>query len=241
MKSSEPLVFTLSRIENLMHQVSFDPVRMNGKIITNTSLVDKRYLNEALSVFYDVIQSGLSVSPLITLVEEKELIKIRTACSLTISGVLLKSGIPVRPKGGGLIEVIEREPVRFTDMLMYWATTIDPIDVLTAQELTDITGMMRTGNGRILGNLQEAPMLARERIEEVLERLTSAEFTGVLELSEPNMNVLGVSVERDHMGIALVGGTNLVAAARECGINILHESISGLTDIREMKHIEELI
>lgn len=224
-----------------MHQVSFDPVRMKGKIITNTSLVDKRYLNEALSVFYDVIQSGLSVSPLITLVEEKEMIRIKTACSLTISGVLLKSGIPVRPKGGGLIEVIEREPVRFTDMLMYWATTIDPIDVLTAQELTDITGMMRTGNGRILGNLQEAPMLAREKIEEVLERLTSAEFTGVLELSEPNMNVLGVSVERDHMGIALVGGTNLVAAAQECGINITHESISGLTDIGEMKHIEELI
>jgi repressor of nif and glnA expression len=53
--------------------------------------------------------------------------------------------------------------------------------------------------------------------------------------------VLGVSVERDHMGIALVGGTNLVAAAQECGINIRHESISGLTDIGEMKHIEELI
>lgn len=241
MKSSGPLVFTLSRIENLMHQVSFDPVKMTGKIITNTSLVEKQYLNEALAVFYDIIQSGLSVSPLIMLGEENGQIKIKTACSLTISGVLLKSGIPVRPKGGGLIEVIEREPIRFTDMLMYWATTIDPIDVLTSQELTDITGMMRTGNGRILGNLQEAPMLARERIEEVLELLTSAEFTGVLELSEPNMNVLGVSVERDHVGIALVGGTNLVAAAQECGIHIKHESISGLTDVALMRHIEELI
>jgi len=240
-KSSGPLVFTLSRIENLMHQVSFDPVKMKGKIITNTSLVEKQYLNETLAVFYDIIQSGLSVSPLIVLGEEKGLIRIKTACSLTISGVLLKSGIPVRPKGGGLIEVIEREPIRFTDMLMYWATTIDPIDVLTSQELTDITGMMRTGNGRILGNLQEAPMLARERIEEVLELLTAAEFTGVLELSEPNMNVLGVSVERDHVGIALVGGTNLVAAAQECGISIKHESISGLTEVALMKHIEELI
>ncbi len=224
-----------------MYQVSFDPVKMNGKIITNTSLVEKQYLNETLAVFYDIIQSGLSVSPLITLGEESGLIQIKTACSLTISGVLLKSGIPVRPKGGGLIEVIEREPIRFTDMLMYWATTIDPIDVLTSQELTDITGMMRTGNGRILGNLQEAPMLAREKIEEVLELLSAAEFTGVLELSEPNMNVLGASVERDHVGIALVGGTNLVAAARECGICIKHESISGLTDVAEMRHIEELI
>ena len=241
MKSSEPLVFTLSRIENLMHQVSFDPVEMNGKIITNTSLVEKERLNETLAVFYDIIQSGLSVSPLIMLEEEKGLIKIKTACSLTISGVLLKYGIPVRPKGGGLIEVVERGPTRFTDMLMYWATTIDPIDVLTSQELTDITGMMRTGNGRILGNLQEAPMLARERIEEVLDQLTAAEFTGVLELGEPNMNVLGVSVERDHVGIALVGGTNLVAAAQECGIKMRHESISDLTDVAEMKHIEELI
>jgi repressor of nif and glnA expression len=224
-----------------MHQVSFDPVKMTGKIITNTSLVEKQYLSEALAVFYDIIESGLAVSPLIMLEEENGRIKIKTACSLTISGVLLKSGIPVRPKGGGLIEVIEREPIRFTDMLMYWATTIDPIDVLTSQELTDITGMMRTGNGRILGNLQEAPMLARERIEEVLELLTSAEFTGVLELSEPNMNVLGVSVERDHVGIALVGGTNLVAAAQECGIHIKHESISGVTDVALMRHIEELI
>ncbi|MEI6104708.1 MAG: DUF128 domain-containing protein [Methanothrix sp.] len=241
MKSYEPLVFTLSRIENLMHQVSFDPVEMNGKIITNTSLVENERLNETLAIFYDIIQSGLSVSPLIMLEEENGLIKIKTACSLTISGVLLKSGIPVRPKGGGLIEVVERGPTRFTDMLMYWATTIDPIDVLTSQELTDITGMMRTGNGRILGNLQEAPMLARERIEEVLDQLTASEFTGVLELGEPNMNVLGVSVERDHVGIALVGGTNLVAAAQECGIKMRHESISDLTDVADMKHIEELI
>jgi repressor of nif and glnA expression len=240
-KSSEPLVFTLSRIENLMHQVSFDPEEMKGKIITNTSLVEKDRLSETLAVFYDVIQSGLSVSPLIKLGEEKRQIEIKTACSLTICGVLLKSGIPVRPKGGGLIEVVEREPTRFTDMLMYWATTIDPIDVLTSQELTDITGMMRRGDGRILGNRQEAPMLARDKIEEVLDQLTAAEFTGVLELGEPNMNVLGVSVERDHVGIALVGGTNLVAAAQECGINVRHESISDLTDVAEMKHIEELI
>ena len=225
-----------------MHQVSFDPVEMKGKIITNTSLVRKGTPDETLAIFYDVIQSGLAVSPMIKIQEnEKRSIKIKTACSLTISGVLLKHGIPVHPKGGGLIEVVEREPTRFTDMLMYWATTIDPIDVLTAQGLTDITGMMRTGNGRILGNLQEAPMLARDRIEEVLDLLASAEFTGVLELGEPNMNVLGVSVERDHVGIALVGGTNLVAAAQECGIDVEHESISDLTDISEMKHIEELI
>jgi global nitrogen regulator NrpRII len=240
-KTSTPLIFTLARIENLMHQVSFDPAEMKGKIITNTSYVKKEHLDETLSVFYDAIHSGLAVSPMIEILEEERSIKIKTACSLTICGVLLKHGIPVHPKGGGLIEVVEREPIRFTDMLMYWATTIDPIDILTAQGLMDIKGMMRTGNGRILGNLHEAPMLARERIEGVLELLASGGFTGVLELGEPNMNVLGVSVERDHVGIALVGGTNLVAAARECNIEVEHESISDLTDVSKMRHIEELI
>lgn len=241
MRPSQPLIFTLARIENLMQQVSFDPAGMKGKIITNTSLVRKERLSETIHIFYDTIQSGLAVSPMIRLEEAGSMMRIRTACSLTICGVLLKAGIPVRPKGGGIIEVVRREPTRFTEMLMYWATTIDPIDILTAQGLTDIMGMIRTGNGRILGNLQEAPMLARERIEEVLDQMASAEFTGVLELGEPNINVLGVSVERDRLGIALVGGTNLVAAARECGIDVEHESISGLTEISEMKHIESLI
>jgi repressor of nif and glnA expression len=241
-RSSQPLVFTLARIENLMQQVSFNPDRMEGKIITNTSFVKNDKLAETLGIFHDTMQSGLTVCPMIKLEDDKGgRVKIKTACSLTISGVLLKQGIPIRPKGGGIIEVIEREPARFTDMLMYWATTVDPIDILTAQGLTDITGMMRRGNGRILGNLQEAPMLARDRIEDILDLMASAEFTGVLELGEPNIDVLGVSVERDHLGIALVGGTNLVAAARECGLEIEHESISDLTEVSEMKHIEEVI
>ena len=87
MKSPQPLVFTLSRIENLMHQVSFDPVQMKGNIITNTTMVKKEHLQEMLSVFDDAIAAGLSVSPLIKIVEEERLVRVKTACSLTISGV----------------------------------------------------------------------------------------------------------------------------------------------------------
>jgi len=89
-----------------MHQVSFDPVEMKGKIITNTSYVRKERLDETLSIFYDAIHSGLAVSPMIKILEMERSIKIKTACSLTICGVLLKHGIPVHPKGGGLIEVM---------------------------------------------------------------------------------------------------------------------------------------
>jgi len=237
----KPLVFSLSRIENLMHKVSFDPRRMKGEIITNTSMVDLDMLGTTLRIFRDVIESGLSVSPYLKVETVGDRAKIMSACSITVSGVLLKAGVPVRPRGGGVIEVIDREPVRFTDMLMYWATTIDPIDVLISQELTSVVEMMETGTGRILGNLQEAPMLALERIEEKLDVLAEVGFAGVLDLGDPNMNVLGVSVERDHVGLSLVGGTNIVAAAMSRGIRIETESISGLTEIGEMTHIDDLV
>ena len=172
-----------------MHLVSFDPTEMKGKIIANTTRVNRDALDEILAVFYDTINSGRAVSPMIRVTEGKRLAKIKTACSLlpaacslTLCDLLLKHGIPVHPRGGGLVERVEREPTRFTDMLMYWATTVDPIDVLTAQGLMDITGMMRTGNGRIVDNLHEAAMIARDRIEEVLEILALGGFTGVMEL-----------------------------------------------------------
>ncbi|MCK7508970.1 MAG: DUF128 domain-containing protein [Desulfobacterales bacterium] len=75
----------------------------------------------------------------------------------------------------------------------------------------------------------------------LLEQLSAVDFAGILELGDPNMDVLGVSVERDHVGIALVGGTNLVAAAQEADIPVEHESISDLTEVSLMKHIDELI
>lgn len=224
-----------------MNQVTFDPNTRSGKIITNMSIVPKRAIDSALHIIHDAIESGLAVCPLLKLEDLGSHYRIYTSCSMTMVAVLLKRGIPIKPRGGGIIEVVDRQTVRFTDMIMYWAATIDPIDILIAQELTDIDGMMKTGNGRILGNLHEAPMFAMSHIEEVLEELSKAEFYGVLELGEPNIDVLGISVERDHIGIALVGGTNLTAAVLERGVDIKTESISGLTDIKEMVHVNEIV
>lgn len=65
-----------------MHLVSFDPTEMKGKIIANTTRVNRDALDEILAVFYDTINSGRAVSPMIRVTEGKRLAKIKTACCL---------------------------------------------------------------------------------------------------------------------------------------------------------------
>jgi global nitrogen regulator NrpRII len=182
-KMSE-IMFIISRIESLMYEVTFDPVLRKGKIIANLSIVNESDFKTVLDLFRQAMHSGLSVSPYIKIIRpgekvggmkiEKGKIGIATACSITIDAVLLKAGIPVKPRFGGVVEIHDGTPLRFTDILTYDSTTIDPLDVLMSQELTSVTEMIRTGSGKILANMREAPMAARERIEERLDALVEA-------------------------------------------------------------------
>lgn len=244
------LMMIISKIENMMYEITFDPSSRKGKIIVNISLVNEPDLKKIISLFRQAVHSGLAVSPYIKIISAGEKIGnykidkgktgIATACSITIDGVLLKAGIPVKPKLGGVVEIHDGMPLRFTDVLAYDSTTIDPLDVLMSQELTSVTQMINTGTGKILANLREAPMSARDRIELVLDSLVKAGFSCILEVGEPNNDILGVQVGRDKLGIAVIGGTNPMALVLEKGIPIDTNELSLLYDIEDMVHIDEL-
>ncbi|KCZ70284.1 hypothetical protein ANME2D_03474 [Candidatus Methanoperedens nitroreducens] len=243
-------MFIISRIESMMYEVTFDPVQRKGKIIANISIINEADIQKVLDLIRQAVHSGLSVSPYIKIIQpdekigdikiEKGKIGIATACSITIDGVLLKSGIPVKPKFGGVVEIHDGSPLRFTDILTYDSTTIDPLDVLMSQELTSLTEMINTGSGKILANLREVPMAARDRIEQILDSLVEAGFSCILEVGEPNSDILGVQVGRDKIGIAVIGGTNPMALIQEHGIDINTQELSILFDIEEMAHIDEI-
>jgi repressor of nif and glnA expression len=244
------LMFIISRIENMMYEVTFDPAKRKGKIIVNISIVNESDLKKIIGLFRQAVHSGLAVSPFMKIIMPGEKIGnvkieagkagIASACSITIDGVLLKAGIPVKPKLGGVVEIHEGSPLRFTDVLTYDSTTIDPLDVFMSQELTSVTQMINTGSGKILANMREAPMSARNRIELVLDSLVKAGFSCILEVGEPNNDILGVQVGRDKLGIAVIGGTNPMALVQENDIEIDTRELSILLDIEEMVHIDEL-
>lgn len=242
---SANIIFTISKIEELIYGVTFDLATKKGKIIVNLSIVKKEDLDRVLDIFSQVMYSGISVGPFIKIVEEGEAaggmeiergkVGIISTCSMTIDGVLLKAGIPSKLKCGGVVQVRNREPLRFTDLLMYVGTTIDPLEVFTSRNMTSVLQAITTGSGKILANFREVPMSAREDVEGILEDLVAADFRGVLAVGEPNTPLLDVPVGRDRIGIAIIGGHNPMAAVMESGIEIKGKAISHLMEVSEMR------
>jgi repressor of nif and glnA expression len=243
------LKFINNRIEDLAMEVSYDPLANTGKIIFNLSLIPKEHMEEAITIFRNAYRAGLSVSDRIRILSEGELVDglivpaglagICTMCTITLDGLLLRKGIPIQPVGGGLVEIVDRVPRRFTHMIRYEATTIDPLEVLVAQGLTSIQRVMNEGSGTILGNLRECHMEAETLVIGLLDDLSERGFTGILEVGAPNVPILGVDVSPQYFGVAMVGGTNPMAALKEEGIPVVTKALKGSMDVAEMGSIRD--
>jgi global nitrogen regulator NrpRII len=244
-----PLRFVRNRIEDLAMEVSYDPAENTGKIIFNLSLIPRSELEVAIAVFRNAYRAGLSVGDRIRVLLEGEQLEdytipagyagICTMCTITLDGVLLRKGVPIRPVGGGLVEIVDRVPRRFTHMILFEATTVDPLEVLVAQDLTSIGRVMKEGSGTILGNLRECHMEAEGLVIRLLDGLAESGFTGILEVGAPNLPLLGVAADPQYFGVAMVGGTNPMGALKEEGIPVVTRSLKGIMDIREMESIRD--
>jgi global nitrogen regulator NrpRII len=242
-----PLKFVNHNIDDYAMQVTFDPAACEGKIVYNLSLVKNEDLEFAISILKDTFRSGVSVSGFVRFFKSGETVAdytiptgctgICTMCSITFDGLLIRRGIPINPIGGGVVEIDNRTPVRFTHMILYEYTTIDPLQVLISQTTTSVTNVMRSGSGNILANIREFHMEAEPLVVNVLDELADNNYTGILEMGVPNVPLLGVPVSPQYIGIAIVGGTNPIAAIREGGFWVQTQAMKGLMDIREMDEI----
>ncbi len=242
-----PLKFVNNNIEDYAIQVTFDPVAGEGNIVYNLSLIKSEDLDFAISVLKDAHKTGVSVSGLVKFFASGEMVSdyripkgctgICTMCSITFDGLLIRRGVPVNPIGGGVVEIENRAPIRFTHIILYEHTTIDPLQVLISQKTTSVTDVMRRGSGNILANIREFHMEAEPLVGIVLDELSSSSYSGILEVGMPNLPLLGVPVSPQYVAIAAVGGTNPMAAIREGGRWVQTQAMKGLMDIREMEEI----
>ena len=244
-----PLKFVNHNIEDYAIQVTFDPAKSEGTVVYNLSLIKNEDLEFAISVLKDANKTGVSVSGLVKFIEAGRKVSgfvipagctgICTMCSITFDGLLIRRGIPVRQIGGGVVEIENRSPIRFTHMILYEHTTIDPLQVLISQKTTSVTSVMRQGSGNILANIREFHMEAEPLVGQVLDELSSSSYSGVLDVGMPNVPLLGVPVNPQFIGIAAVGGTNPMAAIREGDRWVQIQAMKGLMNISAMEEIRD--
>ena len=239
--------FIINKIERLMYDTTFDLKTRQGSVIINISIIDKKDLDKTIEILKQVIHSGLPFSPYIKLIEENTItsdieipenkIGIATMCSITIDGILLKNGIPVNPKYGGILKVEDKKPVCFEDMIVYSGTTIDPMRIFISKKMTRVLDTVNTGSGRLLANLREIPELALSKAKEVLSTAMTARICSIAQIGKPGKSVLDVAVDAGKIGIAVYAGTNIMAAVSEMGIKVTTYPISTVIDFKEMKKL----
>ncbi|MHC1566452.1 MAG: DUF128 domain-containing protein [Candidatus Syntropharchaeia archaeon] len=238
---TDRLGFEICNIEELLYRSSFDPESGEGDVIVNISLIDKDELERTLEIVSEVCEKGLSVSPYIKVLEEKERVGgvsvpegclgIATLCSITIDAMLLRSGIPVDVKYGGILRMKNGRPEHFLHIIGFRGTSIDPIRIFISKKMTSLREVVKRGEGNVLANYREIPESAAERAEEIIRSASEWEIDGIAGSS------FNIPVTEGKTGISIYAGVNGVVAAEEEGISINTHPIESLLPFREMERI----
>jgi repressor of nif and glnA expression len=244
------LTFIQEKLELLAFRTTFDYTSKSGQIAINTSLFNESEFPKALKVIKTVIKSGLCVSERVAVsgaggklgevVIPKGKIGIATICGVTVNGVLLKHGVPMESKFGGLLEIKNSKSLRFTALINYGGTSLDPSEQYIMARMTTVTEAAKTGNGRILANFREIPAPAKSIVSEIDRQLKKVGIGGIYFLGSISEPVCQISVGINRVGMILLGGLNPIAATVEAGFHVENVAESGLMDFSQLTSIWEL-
>lgn len=246
----EQVGFILEKLELLAFKTTFNPQKRTGQLPINTSLIDKDRFKEALTAMSKAFKAGICVSELVATASEEEKlgsvvvpkgkIGLATVCGVVINGVLLKSGIPIESRFGGVLEVRDSKPRRFVAIINYAGTSLDPSEQYIRARMTSVSEVAETGNGKILANFREIPAPSRAIVEEKVAMLKETGIGGVYALGNTSEPICQITVDLNRVGIVLLGGLNPVAAAVEAGIEVESIAESGLIDYQQLKSFWQL-
>jgi repressor of nif and glnA expression len=242
--------FVASKIELLAYQTNFDIAKCQGKIPVNISFFPERQFKKAIEAMKGAFKAGICVSELIAvgrrgeklgeIVVPQGRIGLATVCSIMINGGLLKAGIPMDSKFGGILQIKNHKPLRFVELIQYSGSSLDPSEIYITSRMTSVNQVVSEGQGRILANFREIPAVCQPLAEKVIAELKTANLNGVLMMGEVSKSVCGVPVELSKVGMILTGGLNPVAAAVESGIEVENRAMTAIMDYKELFRFSDL-
>jgi repressor of nif and glnA expression len=248
---SEKIGFVISRIEILSFKTTFDPKKKSGLIPVNLSFFPRERFKKALKTMKPAFDNGICTSEFVAVADEGERLGeiivpegnmgFATVCSIVINGTLLKSGVPIDSKFGGILQIKNKKPLRFVELIQYTGSSLDPSEAFISAKMTSVKDVVEKGAGKILANFREIPAVCRPIVEEVLEDLKDAGIGGVIIIGEVSEPVCEFPVDLNKAGIILIGGLNPVAFVHEMGIETENLAMSTLMDYTEMVKFSELL
>lgn len=243
--------FVISRIELLAFQTTFDLDKKTGLLPVNISILNFKDLQKALRLMRPVLSAGYCVSKLVNLTEPggkigdmtipPHKVALATVCSIVVNGTLLKAGVPMNSKFGGLLQIANSVPLRFVELIHYAGCSLDPSAIFIKSKMTSVTEAASSGNGIILANFREIPSICQPICHEVINKLSKSSINGVLVVGNVSDPVCEVAVDMNNVGIVLLGGLNPLAAVEEAGIEIETHAMSTLVDYSQLIDFNELI
>lgn len=246
----EKLNFINEKLELLAFQTTFNPAKRSGLLPINTTLIDKKLFPTALDVMSEVFSAGICVSQLVaTAGEGKKLgsvvvpegkIGLATVCGAVINGFLLKCGVPVESRFGGILEIRNLQPKRFATVISYSGTSVDPSELFIRAHMTSVSEIARNGSGKMLANFRELPAPSRSTVVEKMALLKEAGINGIYALGNTSEPICQLGVGLNRIGMVLVGGLNPLAAVFEQGITVDNFAESGLIEYQQLVNFREL-
>ncbi|MCE5238368.1 NrpR regulatory domain-containing protein [bacterium] len=244
---ADQVALTFAKIERLAYLTRFDLEAGSGKIVINLSLFRQAEFDAAMKVMRPVFLSRWATSDLIATFQPGQklgdqaiprgMVGLGTVSAVTLNGVLLSHGIPVQSEFGGLVEVAGHEPVRFTEIIRYGGTSIDPVEVFIKGKATSVQQVVTTGRGKVGAGFRICPAIAREHVMRLVDAMSAWRLRGVAAIGAESRPLMETEVGVDRMGLVICAGLNPIAAAEEAGYSTVNRAMSGVFEYADMEAI----
>lgn len=239
---------SISRIDIQSFKTTFQIKKKSGLVPVNVSFFPKKQFEDALKVMKPVFEKKLAVSSRVAVAQAGETlgdivvpqgkVGLATVCSIVINGVLLKHGIPIDSKFGGILQVRKGEILRFVELIHYAGSSLDPSEIFIRGKMTSVERVVKEGEGKILANFREIPAISRSLVDNIMDDFAKVGINGILSIGSIGHPICQTQVDLNKIGMILVGGLNPVAAAYEKGFDVDNKAMSTVMEYEKLQEIE---
>ncbi len=247
----DKLGFVAARVDALIYRMNFRLRQGKGEVVVNISTLEADRVRQAAAVLKEVFDAGLSMGQRLLLagpgarlgrlvVGPREY-GIATICSMSVNGVLLSEGIPTTNRFGGLVQFLGGKPVRFTQIINYDSTTLDPLEIFIKGQMTAVRAAVTTGDGVVGASFREIPAPAAGLARRLSARMAKAGLGGIILVGRPDQPLLEIPVAPARVGLVVVGGLNPLAAVEESGVPTKNRAMGTLMPFEELHPHQEAL